>query len=269
MSGLVEFPGDRELKEEITVLKKEISSLVLRRDELKYTICENIKMKYMLEIGTLELKVYDLYIKYIRLKRKKELIQARINRNEKVELNCIEEQIEREFSEYKEKLNEKLKDISYAKARNDLPLISNEDSKRLKKLYLDIVKKIHPDLNPNITKEKIELFHHVLDAYKRCDLVSMETFYILIEEDRDFEGDSNLSSNLKEERDRLLKLLEKLNEEIENIKKSYPYILKSYLEDEDLKLQRIEGLNYQYASYKIAIETLMDNIEALLRRLDE
>lgn len=97
----------------------------------------------------------------------------------------------------------------------------------------------------------------------------METFYILIEEDRDFEGDSNLSSNLKEERNRLLKLLEKLNEEIENIKKSYPYILKSYLEDEDLKLQRIEGLNYQYASYKIAIETLMDNIEALLRRLDE
>lgn len=141
MSGLVEFPGDRELKEEITFLKKEISSLVLRRDELKYTICENIKMKYMLEIGTLELKVYDLYIKYIRLKRKKELIQARINRNEKVELNSIEEQIEREFSEYKEKLNEKLKDISYAKARNDLPLISNEDSKRLKKLYLDIVKK--------------------------------------------------------------------------------------------------------------------------------
>lgn len=268
MSGLIELPEDRELKEEIAILKKEISNLVLRRDELKYKICENIKTKYMLEIGKIEYKVYEIYIKYIRLKRKRDLIQAKLNRKEKISLTEIENKLDEEFLEYKEKLYEKLDDINRALEINDLPVLSIEESKRLKKMYLNIVKKIHPDLNPNLSEEKIELFQLVVDAYKRSDLVALESIFYLLENDEDL-SEINDNLNLEEERNRLLKIVDSLEEEIQKIKKSYPYILKVYLEDEDIKLERIEELNYQYASYKMSVEKLEENINSLLRRLDE
>ena len=77
MGQIIELPDIAALKREIQELKKSLEELVFERDELRFVVCENIKMTYMLEIGNLEYRVYDAYCDYLRLRRKKEFIQAK------------------------------------------------------------------------------------------------------------------------------------------------------------------------------------------------
>lgn len=59
MGQIIELPDIAALKREIQELKKSLEALVVERDELRFVVCENIKMTYMLEIGNLEYRVYD------------------------------------------------------------------------------------------------------------------------------------------------------------------------------------------------------------------
>lgn len=98
-STIIPFPDFQKLKEEIEKLRTELSMLVLERDELRFVICKNIEMEYMLKVGGLEYQAYEAECAFLRLKRKVELIQAKKNRQEKVILSAIEDALDQEFSE--------------------------------------------------------------------------------------------------------------------------------------------------------------------------
>lgn len=93
-----------ELKKEIEKLRTELTMLLLERDELQFVICKNIEMKYMLKLGDLEYKTHEAQCTALRLKRKIELIQAKKNRQEKINISEIEKTLDKEFEEYKEQL---------------------------------------------------------------------------------------------------------------------------------------------------------------------
>ena len=69
---IIPFPDFQKLKEEIEKLRKELSMLVLERDELRFVICKNIEMEYMLKVGGLEYQAYEAECAFLRLKRKVE-----------------------------------------------------------------------------------------------------------------------------------------------------------------------------------------------------
>ncbi len=76
MGEIIEFPAYKEAKEKLIELKKTLAELVFEKDNLKFVICENIKTQYMLNFGSLEYNFYKAYCKYLRLRRKKEMIHA-------------------------------------------------------------------------------------------------------------------------------------------------------------------------------------------------
>jgi Mg2+ and Co2+ transporter CorA len=82
--SIILYPEFDTLKSEVEKLRTELSMLVLERDELIYVECRNIGMAYMLAVGSLEYKAYEIECAILRLKRKAELIQARKNRQEKI-----------------------------------------------------------------------------------------------------------------------------------------------------------------------------------------
>lgn len=108
MGQIIEFPDSKKLKETIRKLRKQLEDLVLERDELRFVVCENIKTAYMLIFGGLEYNLYEAYCKFLRLRRKKEMIQAKVNRQEKVQVEVIERMLDKEFSQYQKKLDEKI-----------------------------------------------------------------------------------------------------------------------------------------------------------------
>lgn len=134
MGQIIEFPNDKKSKDKIRKLKKTLENLVFERDNLKYIICENIKTEYMLIFGNLEYKIYKAYCNYLRLKRKKDMIQAKKNRQEKINMEVIDKKLDLEFTEYKKKLNEKIEEINTALRRSKSEILSDDDEKRLKKI---------------------------------------------------------------------------------------------------------------------------------------
>ena len=67
---VVPFPEFATLKAEVEKLRVEISMLLLERDELRFVICKNIETAYMLALGSLEYKAFELNCDVLRIKRK-------------------------------------------------------------------------------------------------------------------------------------------------------------------------------------------------------
>lgn len=139
MSNIIEFPDIKKLQEEIKKLKEDLNEKFFERDVLKFNICENIKMEYMFSIGNLELKLYELYIEYLRLRRKRDIIQAYINRQEKIDIEDVEQELDDEFIEYQKKLEDKIRDMNDALNRSNLETLPPESVEELKKKYKKII----------------------------------------------------------------------------------------------------------------------------------
>ena len=170
MDAIILFPEIEQLKLEVEKLHTELSMLLLERDELLYVECKNIEMIYMLKLGGLECRVFEVQCAMLRMKRKLELIQARRNRQERIDMEKIESVLDFEFTEFQKKLDEQLAKMNAAIDRSRAKVLSEEESKELKRLYRRVIKALHPDLNPDLSDEKKELFFKAVRAYESGDL---------------------------------------------------------------------------------------------------
>lgn len=134
--NVIVFPDFEKLKSEVEKMRTELSMLLLERDELQFVICKNIETEYMLKLGSIEYKAYEAQCAALRLKRKIELIQAKKHRQEKVIISAIEETLDNEFAEYQKQLDEQIDKMNDALKRSKAEVLSDEDNKELKKLYL-------------------------------------------------------------------------------------------------------------------------------------
>lgn len=225
---LVWHPQFIQLKEEVAKLQVEFSMLLLERDHLLLMESKNLEMAYLLAFGGQEYKIYDLQVGISRLKRKVALLQAKINRQEKVNLVDIEEILDKEFHQYQEELSQKMAAMDKALERRDLAVLSVEESKELKNLYRKIVKACHPDLHPEEPPEKLALFQEAVTAYENGDLAKLRfleaaSFHFEIEENLD----KSPFLQLTEEKERLKKIIHICQEKIIKINNSFPFTKKN------------------------------------------
>lgn len=232
-SIIILHPDFEKLKADVDKLRIELSMLVLERDNLLYHECKNIETAYILSVGALEYKAYEIECVILRLKRKMELIQAKKNRQEKIIISTIEEILDFEFAEYQEKLNEQLGKMNDALERSRSKLLTNEETRELKKLYRSIVKGLHPDLNPDLDYEKIKLFHNAVKAYEQGDLNGLKIIDAMISEPAIQVENSDGFAVLIKEKERLTNLLQNIKDRIAEIKSEYPYTMKFLIQSRE------------------------------------
>lgn len=263
MGQIIEFPDIKKLKEKIRSLRRELEDLYPEKEHLVGVICENIHRDYTLVFGSLEYKLYEAYCEYLRLRRKRDLIQAKVNRGEEPDMEAIESRLDEEFCDYKRRLEEQMEEINEAIEKSKLKLLPEEEQKELKTLYKAIVKRLHPDLNPSITEGEKELFYNATESYKLGDLITLRIIYDLTvkgeEEELSLPNDS-----LAKEAERLEKTVGTIREEIERIKSNPPYTLKIYLEDERKKAVRLYTLRSETQSFYRAIQTQEEAIRDMM-----
>ena len=247
LNNVILFPDFEKLKSEVEKMRTELSMLLLERDELQFVICKNIETEYMLKLGSIEYKAYEAQCAALRLKRKIELIQAKKNRQEKVIISAIEETLDNEFAEYQKQLDEQI------------------DKMELKKLYRKIVKALHPDINPDVSKAQVQLFDNAVSAYKNGDLGTLRIIGEMVGNNPLPEQRKDAMTQLVEERERLQGLLKSIRESIDNIKSEYPYTMKDILEDTEKTEQKKQELENILEQYNELISIYKSRIEEMLR----
>ncbi len=263
-NNLVVSPIIEELKEEVEKLRVELSMILLEHDELKYVICKEIETAYMILLGALEYEVFDCENRLARLKRKLAILQAKKNRQEKIdeeELKKIEFALDLEFEEFMKQLKDLWSKIDKAIDRTKLDVLSKEEAKEIKKLYRSIVKKLHPDMNPNLSDEQIKLFHKAVEAYENGDIKTLRMINDMCY-DFDLSGEDALNK-LLEEKERLKDLINTVLIRIEEIKQDFPYVVKDIIEDEE-KLEKrrneLKEVIIRYQKYIMYYEEKIRNI---------
>lgn len=262
---IIVFPDFQKLKDDVERLRTELSMLMLERDELRFVICKNIETEYMLKLGSLEYKAYEAQCAVLRLKRKIELIQARKNRQEVINLTVIDKTLDEEFLEYEKKLNEQVEKMNEALEHSKGEYLSEEDNKELKKLYRKIVKVLHPDINPEVTEAQIKMLDNAMNAYKNGDLKSLRIIDEMVGDHKLPEKHQDALTQLKEEKERLDKMVATIQESITKIKSDYPYNVKDILEDEKKVEQKKTELEELLKQYKELAETYNARIKEMLR----
>lgn len=246
--------------DELDKLRVSVSMLLLERDNLLLHECKDIEDEYILKFGKLEYKVYEAECDYRRLRRKLELIIMCRNHNKPIDMDNIDEQLEIELEEFYKKLNARLGEIEEAKRRQSLPRLSKEDSAELKSIYRKLIKKLHPDMNPNVTEYDKELFNKVVGCYENGDLMGLQIIAISLGDDKQINAENSFK-----EKQRLTLLVDKLNSEIHEIKTTYPYILKETLVDKQKAAAHFKELNEMYDRYLYEIKIYTDEIEQFLK----
>jgi len=270
MNEIARNPEFDKLVSLIQELETELADLVHDRDILIYHTCPKLQTEYMLKIGKVEYAIFELHCKILRTKRKIEIIQAFLNREQKYNIVEIEEQLDKEHHEYTEKLLEKQQEIEKARLKNSSfgePLTA-EELAELKKLYTQIVKKLHPDINPDTTEEQHGQFNDAVNAYKRADLSELRIIFLLLEK-TSFTKTTSSMEKLITRKEILLKEKEYLKKEIQKIKEIFPYNVQDLLQNEDKLQSKVDELSNILTEFHKQYNELEQRLEAMIKSTNE
>ena len=156
------------------------------------------------------------------------------------------------------------------KEESDDALDKEPPGEELKRLYRQIVKKLHPDINPNATEEEKRLLDEAIKAYADGDLERIREISEMLDEGgygERFEDTEEGIAGLKRLLERLREQKEKLEAGIRDIMNSFPYNVRDFLEDEDAVRAKQDELKKKIESCKRILVKLEQKVELLSKEL--
>ena len=231
--------------------------MIFEYDNLSTHVCPEIERLYVLEFGIFEYKLYELELKIDKLKRKIQLIQIDVNHENEIDLAKIEEMLCVEFKEYEQQLKTQINEIKFLE-ENKPDKLSQNDSKKLKKIYRGLIKKLHPDLNPNQSLFELNLFYRSVSCFENGDLKGLESVTAILPEET---GEEICQI------DKLKEIIKDYEDKISKLKNDYPYNKKELLENRDSGQEYKDMLLKLIDDRKKHIEKLEDKISELIKNV--
>lgn len=257
-------PEVLRLRDENSLLREEVVHLLTEAHDLVHTIKPNLLAIYQTKIGVWELRQFRVQCEAARLKRKVELIQASLNQGRWPDLEAVEALLEGEFRAWEHKL--KLEGERIAAAEERLRhLLSPEDDRELKKFYYIIVKKLHPDLNPDLTEDQQRLWLRVQEAYESGNLGELQALALLADRTVSQVSTVNSVERLTSEQHTLENQIQRLLKEIEAIESRPPLTMQSELMDNDWVRNRCETIQAVITELQQRCAGLISHIQTLLK----
>ncbi len=251
------------MTEENGLLREELTALLAEAHDLVHTVKPNLLAIYQTRIGKWELDLLRVRLEYARLKRQVELVQASLNVGEKPDLVAIEGQLELEFLQWQQRLAEAVGTLEAAEKRLK-HLLSPEDSRELKKLYYALVKKLHPDVNPNLTPEQQRLWPRVQEAYEAADIQELRALTLLAEKNAAVAPPPKSLDRLRQNQQTLEKQIHATLKEMEQIQSQPPFTLQATLDDSGWVESRRRELEVQTETLRIQRDALTAHLKILL-----
>jgi hypothetical protein len=223
-------PENKILRQQTENLKKEFAELYEKWNFMLTYEEAGLTSLYLEYIGGWQFKLFRVQTELAQLKQKIQLAQAYFNRNVLPDWSKIESTLAKEFEAYQQKIAEDAQKLASAHAYLKEGFLNGHDTAQLKEVYRLLVKRLHPDLNPDITDYERELFLRVQAAYQLCDLQALNEMLLMLNKDVPV-----VMLPLPDLRTLVNQLTEKvkaLQQKTEALNLKFPYIYRAKLQDE-------------------------------------
>ena len=239
-------------------LKERVANQIEMLNMLVKTKGPNIKARYMMFIGRLEYKVYELKVELNRWRRRLALRQSALNRGETPDLGAIEATLKLEFAKFMMEIRRRAKEVKEDARRFSAEKLSDEENSAMRLAYLDAVKRLHPDLNPDLPKAAQDLWNEIQAAYAANDWQAVRLLAALVDGITsgavDFASAPDAITAMQEACRSLEAKSRELMSETDRIQKSVPFTYKALLDDEDAVKERQDDLKMDIAELKAKIK---------------
>lgn len=229
--------------------------LLLRRDNLRKK-AEQYQISYFREFGDLIVESFTIRIECIKKKKIIAYCQQQINHGKSINGAQLDHFIAREMLEYQNDLDEM---IRHNKAVKESETISEYDLFKIKKYYHGLAKLIHPDLHPDFELDSRikEFWHKIVLAYEHNQLEDMEELDFQVRKYLEEIGGNDSDIVIPD----LDKKIRRVEEEIDRITNTEPYLYRLLLEDAESVASKKDELKAEIQSYTDYSKQLDEVIE--------
>jgi hypothetical protein len=259
-------PAHAALAAEVAALREEVAALLAEVDELVEFVRPGLLALYQVRLGPAELLLLAARYELARVKRAIDLAQAALNAGKNPDPARIEATLEREAAEWKERIEAAAKKLNQAHEHLK-GLLSKEDSEEMRKLYLILVKKLHPDLHPGLTDEEKKLWHKAQEANRLNDLPGMRAL-VALAEGKVAPKETPARDALAHEKEVLSKHGETQRKKIAAIRAEPPFTLERELNDEAWVTGRCEALLAEAEELRRQAKELAEHFGLLMAGVD-
>lgn len=160
------------LQQNVVSAQSALLLALARKDDLQFVEAPKIQREYMEKIGRFEREAIAKELDAVILEKKERMIQACINRREKIDMEMIDALLNQE----REALLER---AGFGRVPEQHHL-SSEEEEELRGLYKEIVERFHPSVHPDLNDTKKTLFSKAAEAYQHQDLTMMKLIHEML-----------------------------------------------------------------------------------------
>ena len=202
-------------------------ALLLERDQLRKEAGQ-VWTVYMRLFGQLLTRIYEEKLACIERKKAIAYCQQAINRGGQVEREALKAYLDGEMRAYHDRLAAMLKDYEACKTAGKSTAY---EATRARTLYRRLAKRLHPDLNPATEQHQAlrALWQRVMTAYGHNDVKTLAELEVLAEKALRELGTGGIRVEVPDIGEKMAGL----QEEIEGIRSTEPWILKALVTSEE------------------------------------
>ena len=253
MSTICLTETSKHKRNRIAILRQKLAELFEKRENMVSFEKDALTTAYTMLIGKLLYEEFSLNVHLSKLKRTSELLQAKRNRGEQVIIEDIQRQVEQEFAEFQAKLEEQKRELQAAQQWLTNPVLDEAETAELKSIYRLLVKRLHPDWNPDLTEQEREMFVRAQTAYKMGDLQELRNILLVLEKAKP-DDELNLEDTDKQI-ESLEKSLEDLQAKIDQLNKQFPFTYRERINNEDWVKKEQEKIKRNIDALKTEVST--------------